>query len=214
MLYLNFLSKSDSKDIKNIKLLKFIKNLNSLFVKKIRLKIILAAFILLMTENVFANHSEVYGNWFIHNLLGKMFFVAPMETSSGGVYPDISPHFLLSFDDEGSCYFSYGLTIFKNSPSYIKNKKAFEQGGLEVIFSMATFLAEKEKFQPDKEWIQEVDLGDFIIARALMDSDAVVAFMYANTGRLKIEGSGIIMSFKMNGFDEAIDDLLTKHCPE
>lgn len=215
MLFQNFLSKLNKNNVINIRSLIIYENSNSSFFKKNKLKVIFAAFmLLLMTERVFANEPEVYGNWFIHNLWGEIFFVFPMETSSGGAYPDISPHFLLSFDDDGACYFSYGLTIFKDSPTYIQYKKAFEQGGLGEIFSQATFLAEKERFQPDKEWIQEVDLGDFIIARALMNSDAVVAFMQANTGRLKIEGSGIIMSFSMSGFGEATDDLLKKHCPE
>jgi hypothetical protein len=181
-------------------------------------KKIVLLFCLLTTLNAEASddnvYDNVYGNWYVTSYQGEVFWIYPVDISSGGFFVDVSPSFMLSFGDKRKCYMSYGLTIPKDSALQGNRDKSINDGYTKSLLAKTEFIADNEAFSQTEDEIQESDFGIFYHARTLIGADTTTAFMFANTGRLRVEGSGIIMSFEMRGFREAVNKLINKYCED
>jgi hypothetical protein len=120
------------------------------------------------------------------------------------------PTFMINNHKNG-CYASFGLLLFEEDiPKQLSKKNMME--GLKNIIEQSDILADDEILTKKDSPAQVLDMGKFIYARILIDSDVLAAFMLSKEGAIRIKNQDAIIGFSMFGFEKTINRLVESRC--
>ena len=151
------------------------------------------------------------GSWAVFEYGKGTTFALATEVYRPSTDKGAIPAFMVNYGSGKGCHFSAGLFLFSDEiPNGVTKKQMVEILGKTV--QKSDILADKEVIELKGNEVQSLDMGRFIYARKLIDSNALVAFMSAKKGTFRIRGHDAVISFSMNGFKKTIDRIAKTRC--
>lgn len=124
----------------------------------------------------------------------------------------VVPTFMVNKDASG-CYVSVGFSLNKSAlPNQLKNDIPGTLEQLKLTIEQADLLADEKVVSSANNQAQGLDFGSYLYVRKLIDADAVVAFMSAEVGVLRINTLDSRVIFNMRGFDKVMLNIMNNYC--
>jgi hypothetical protein len=179
---------------------------------KRKLIFILSIFTSIFFVNVQAQSSVKHGDWEVQQYAEGTVLLSSLNVYDQDPGRGIRPTFMVNYGSDESCLVSFGLIISKGDLSSKISDTNEALTILKSVINQSGFFADDEFIPKTVNQVQAIDMGEFLYARTLINSDALAAFMSAKDGGLRTENEDTGIIFSMEGFDNIISKIIDEHC--
>lgn len=172
----------------------------------------LAIFTSIFVLNVQAQSSVEHGDWEVRQYAEGAVLVSALNVYGQDPGKGIRPTFMVNYGSDKSCLVSFGLLLSKGDLSSKISDTNEALTILKSVIKQSGFFADDEFIPKAVSQVQAIDMGEFLYARTLINSDALAAFMFAKNGGLRTENEDTVIIFSMEGFANIINKIIDEHC--